>query len=88
MVATRGIPDFLACIGGQFVALELKKDLAAVDNAPKRDPLQIHVLARIAESGGTALLTCPELWPVTLAKLREIALRHGGVPQDPEDNQH
>lgn len=56
-VATRGIPDILACINGMFVALELK----ATEN-DKADPLQLYNLNKIVDSRGFACTVSPESW--------------------------
>ena len=53
----RGIPDFLICINGHFVALELKKDMATPP-----DKLQMYNLAKIEKNGGKAYLVYPENW--------------------------
>ena len=45
-----GVPDILACIGGKFVAIEVKR--------PKKEatPLQFHHMQRIREAGGVAFV--------------------------------
>jgi hypothetical protein len=53
----RGVPDFLLCIGGLFVALELKKDAKS-----KPDKLQEWWLNRIEHAGGISLVANPENW--------------------------
>ena len=64
----RGTPDFLGCIRGHFVALELKKSKA--DTA---DPLQRWNLARIQNlAGGLSFVVCPENWEEVYAVLRKI----------------
>ena len=67
-VAIRGIPDFLVCIDGIFVAIELKASRLAA-----RDPLQTWTLESIAKCGGRAFVAYPENWSETLEYLREIA---------------
>ena len=62
----RGTPDFLCCISGVFVALELKVD------API-EPLQKHKLEKIAMCGGIAIVVTPENWDETYQFLRQIA---------------
>lgn len=48
----RGIPDFLGCVNGHFVAIELKKEHAKPD--PSREVLQRWVCSRIRDAGGMA----------------------------------
>lgn len=55
--ATRGTPDYLICVNGMFVALELKKDARE-----KPDPLQSYNLNRIIECKGIAMVAFPENW--------------------------
>ena len=49
-----GIPDILACVGGQFVGIELK--------APNGRPtqLQMYNLKRIDQNGGMGILLYPK----------------------------
>jgi Holliday junction resolvase len=51
-----GVPDILACIGGHFVAIEVK--------APKGkpSPLQVWNVEKIREAGGIALIVYPSDW--------------------------
>lgn len=67
-VSIRGIPDFLLCIDGIFIAIELKASKKA-----KRDPLQEWTLDMIARCGGRAFLAYPENWPETFEVLKEIS---------------
>lgn len=63
--ALRGIPDILACINGNFVALELKKDSVA-----HIDKLQYFELSKIQKKGkGLAFIVCPENWEETFKLL-------------------
>lgn len=48
-----GIPDLLCCVGGQFLAIELK----ASNGKPSE--LQKHSIRKIWESGGFAILLYP-----------------------------
>ena len=67
-VAVRGIPDFIICLNGYFVALELKPDAKI-----HLEPLQEHVLNAIEKNGrGIALKTTPQNLPKTLDLLRQI----------------
>jgi hypothetical protein len=57
-VAKRGDPDFLLCVNGLFVGLELKKD-----EKTEPDPLQKSKHRYIQEKGGGyVLVACPENW--------------------------
>ena len=67
-VAIRGIPDFLLCINGRFVALELKAHPQA-----HVSPLQDWTLKEIARTGGIALITFPSNWSDTYLLLQEVA---------------
>lgn len=64
-VAMRGTPDFLLCINGRFVAIELKA--SAKDKASK---LQEWTLDQISKAGGIALIACPENW----AEVKELLI--------------
>lgn len=55
--AIRGTPDYLLCVNGMFVGMELKKD-----GKEKPDPLQQYNLGRIKASKGIALVAHPENW--------------------------
>lgn len=48
-----GVPDILACVKGQFVAIELKTETGRLSK------LQEYNLAKIAESGGQAFVLRP-----------------------------
>ncbi len=56
-VAISGTPDFLMCVHGLFVALELKRD----GKAPV-SKLQRYELDRIQKARGYALVVYPENW--------------------------
>lgn len=49
-----GIPDLICCIGGKFVALELKSDTG------KPTELQKYNIKKIKESGGIGLILYPD----------------------------
>jgi len=49
-VSVAGTPDIITCVGGRFVAIELKAEC----NLPT--PLQLHHLRRVANSGGLAFV--------------------------------
>lgn len=67
-VAVRGTPDILACIGGHFVAIELKRD-----EKQKLEKLQEHEMEKIKKAGGRAYLVHPLNWPGVLAELTSLA---------------
>lgn len=66
-VSIRGIPDFLLCVNGNFVALELKRD----EDAP-RNKLQDWTLKSIGHAGGMSFLTFPDNWDNTFAVIQEL----------------
>ncbi len=72
-VAICGIPDFLMCINGKFIALELK---ASKKESPT--PLQQWELESIAHSGGLAFITYPENWENTYEYLKDLAKEPDG----------
>jgi hypothetical protein len=53
----RGLPDFLGCVRGNFIGLELKKS----GNEPI-DPLQAWNFTEIVAAGGLAIPVYPENW--------------------------
>ena len=65
-LARRGVPDILACIGGKFVAIELKKEDGRVE------PLQAHTLDKIIQSGGMGFVARPSTWQQQLEMLRRL----------------
>lgn len=67
-LAQHGIPDFLLCIRGKFIALELKKD---AKEEPK--PLQIHNIEEIMRAKGLALVVYPENWDEVYSSLVKIS---------------
>lgn len=70
-----GTPDFLGCIRGEFVALELKKDKKA-----KLSKLQKHKLWSIRENAyGKAFVLTPENFDEVSAKLKNLAMK-GWIP--------
>ena len=66
-VSKRGIPDVLICLGGKFIAIELKKD-----EQTKVDPLQDWTLQMIAEAGGMGVIAYPDVWPDILDMLFDL----------------
>lgn len=68
-VTIRGIPDYIICLRGYFIALELK---ASEDDA--LDALQEYNLKTIIEDGeGIACRVDPTNWPWILKNLQSIA---------------
>lgn len=51
-----GVPDLLTCIGGRFVAIELKASYGTASD------LQLVTLKKIEEAGGISLLMYPQDW--------------------------
>jgi len=49
-----GVPDILACVGGQFMGIEIKAKHGKVS------PLQVYNLKQIDRSGGCAILLFPD----------------------------
>lgn len=66
----RGTPDRLLCVNGMFVALELKKGIAA-----HRDPLQRYVLKKILQSGGYGRFVYPENLNEVLGEIESLLIR-------------
>lgn len=54
-VSIRGVPDFLGCVNGKFVALELKKDGKAPISR-----LQKHFIDKVNRNKGFARVIYPE----------------------------
>ncbi len=67
--AISGSPDYLLCIRGKFVALELKSE----KGLPSK--LQRYILKRITDAGGLSLIAYPSTWPAVRARLDRLA--HG-----------
>lgn len=68
-VSLVGDPDIVACICGQFVALELKSE------GGRRSPLQWHKLAKLEKCGGISLTVFPSTWYHTQIILTKISER-------------
>lgn len=74
MIAVCGIPDFLLCVNGQFVAIELKKD-----EHEEPSKLQSWVLRKIIAAGGIGLVVYPRNWNAIhkiLVKLASAEVRY------------
>lgn len=70
-VSIRGTPDFLACVSGKFVAIELKRK-----GGGRLDPLQGHNLREIHKTQGYALVVTPECFE----EFKTLLLRIQGFP--------
>jgi hypothetical protein len=53
--ARRGIPDWIGCINGRFVSLELKKEKASKDKS--REALQAYIAQQLTKAGCVLALT-------------------------------
>jgi len=65
--SVRGIPDYLLCVQGKFIALELKRDEVEL----MQGTLQCHTLERIARAGGYATF----VYPQNFEKVKEDILK-------------
>lgn len=65
MLALLGIPDFIGCIRGQFIALELKRHKSV-----KLEKIQTYVLRKIEESGGIVYRVDPQNWEQVYKELK------------------
>lgn len=71
-IAINGSPDFVLCMGGQFVALELKKDAKTLPSA-----LQSFKLAEVRRTGGVAIVASPDNWDEVKKQLSEMDQKRG-----------
>ena len=67
-VGILGTPDFLLCVNGRFVALELKK--SSKDRPTK---LQAHNLDKIKRAGGVAIVAAPDSFTEALSIISQLA---------------
>lgn len=81
-VSIRGTPDWILCVRGHFVALELKKD-----DETMPDALQIHKLNKIQRASGLAFVVSPENWEAIYKILIDIATGKRVLVASPEDAQ-
>lgn len=65
----RGTPDYLMCVNGNFVAMELKN---SEDEEP--DELQKYNLRKIRHSNGLGLVVFPENWDKVYDVLFKLAI--------------
>tara|TARA_Y100001938_G_C7761783_1_gene268930 strand:- start:105 stop:401 length:297 start_codon:yes stop_codon:yes gene_type:complete len=68
-LSTLGIPDFIGCVGGKFVAIELKRDKK---EALKSHALQRHILQSIVKAGGYATFMYPENQLEIIEKIKRL----------------
>jgi hypothetical protein len=61
-----GSPDFVLCVRGRFVALELK----ATGGSPR--PLQDYILEKVKSAGGVRLVASPDNWQDVKDTLTEM----------------
>lgn len=73
MLALLGIPDYIGCIDGRFVAMELKR-------SEKQMPtkLQQYVLNKINEAGGLGIRCNPQNFEEVFLSLKGLAYRRMG----------
>ena len=64
-----GTPDFLLCINGMFVALELKAD----DVSPV-SRMQEYNLGEVERCKGISFIAYPQNWKNVLGKLQKLSL--------------
>ena len=62
-----GIPDILACVNGEFLAIEVKSD----SGHPTK--LQLHNVEKIRKAGGCAFV----VYPSGFDQLKDIVIRLG-----------
>lgn len=70
-----GVPDILACVGGRFVAIEVKSSKG------RPSELQIYHCKKISEAGGIGIIVYPDDFDV----LREMLLKVKGGEEDVSD---
>lgn len=62
-----GDPDYMLCINGRFVGLELKSEKG------KPSPLQKYKLNAIKEAGGFTAVAYPDIWGIVYEQLQLLA---------------
>ena len=65
-----GIPDFIGCINGRFVAIELKIEEGRLDE------IQYIKLKEISSAGGFAVVAFPDTWLYVLEELKQFSNRN------------
>ena len=73
MQAIRGIPDFVGCVGGTFVGLELKTSKRQADIDSSTTVMQKYTLNKIRLAGGFTAFVYPENWNDIYTQLLDIA---------------
>ena len=66
-LSVSGTPDFLICLNGVFIALELKTDIGKVSK------LQEYNLNKIAKCGGISIVLMPQNFDETMAFLDNVS---------------
>jgi len=69
-VVLRGTPDFLLCVNGMFIAMELK---ARAKDVEKKPTLQSNNLLKINKANGIGLFVYPENWVKVSAVLKTLS---------------
>lgn len=72
-----GTPDFLLCIGGMFIGLELKAETGRTSR------IQEIKLSAIANAGGMAIVAKPSNWEECKEVFRELARK--AIKNDSDD---
>lgn len=67
MMSVLGIPDYLGCVQGRFVAIELKRD---AKEKPTR--LQRYVLDKIEEAGGLVFVAHPQNAEDVIKSIKQV----------------
>ena len=70
----RGDPDFILCINGMFIALELKSEDG------EAAPLQAYKLETVRRAKGIGIVATPDSWPQAYDLLKEIACSEVELP--------
>jgi len=63
-----GIPDFIICVSGIFVAMELKRDTKS-----KASRLQEHTLGLINNAGGFGVIVNPDNWTKMFGVIKTLS---------------
>lgn len=66
-VAISGSPDYLLCVNGRYVALELKGDDGIVSK------IQAHTLEKMRRTGALTFIAAPKNWDEVSEKLTELS---------------
>ena len=63
-----GVPDLLCCVGGKFIAVELK------GASGRPSDLQLRTLKKIEDAGGISCLLYPKDFPVWKAWIEDLLM--------------